>query len=522
MVQKTWWKKAVFYEIYMPSFCDGNSDGIGDFKGITSKLDYLSDLGVRGIWLTPFYKSPKVDNGYDIEDYFEIDPDYGTMDDFKNFLKEAHNRSIHVVADMVLNHTSNMHPWFLESKSSLNNDKRNWYIWRKGNNRTPNNWQSFFSGSAWEFDKTTNEYYYHAFAKEQVDLNWSNPEVKKAMFDILRYWLDLGIDGFRLDVVNFLKTDEDFKDNPFDKDGNQEHKYDKDKQGIIGIIKELRNLVNSYGDKFLVGEVGSENLDILKNYVGEALLNVVFNFNLGSIEKLNPDRIYNEIYNMEEKLNNNLPTLFFSSHDMSRFISRFSDGNFEEERSKLIAALMLSGRGVPFIYFGDEIGMRDFHPESIDDIMDIQGISAFRKALYEGKSQKEALKIGDEASRDKSRTPMQWDDTEYSGFSEVKPWIKIPPKYKHINVLQQSNDPDSMLCYYKKLIQMRNTHKVFQCGNYKVIKMDGSILYFIREYEDEKAVCLFNFSESRQRHFITGQRELLPYEAVISVEDKFI
>lgn len=531
---KDWWKETIFYEIYMPSFCDSNNDGIGDFKGITSKLDYLKELGIGGIWLTPFYKSPKVDNGYDIEDYYEIDPDYGTLEDFKEFLKEAHKRDIQVISDLVLNHTSNMHKWFKESRSSKTSSKRNWYIWRTGNEGGyPNNWESFFSGSAWEYDENTDEYYYHAFAKEQVDLNWANPEVKEAMFDVIRYWLGLGIDGFRLDVINFLKTDINLIDNPYDNEGQQMHINDKDQEKTIQIIREIRALVDSYGDKFLVGEVGSEQLEEIMRYAGCDALNVVFNFNLGSIQKLDADKIIDELKAMDN-FKDKTPTLFFGSHDMPRFISRLSDGILVEDKARLMAALMLTAKGVPFIYYGDEIGMRDFTPMTIEDVRDVQGILAYKKALSKGISEEEALIIGINASRDKSRTPMQWDNGDNAGFSGSVPWINIQSEYTYVNAASQEIDEASMLNYYKKLIDFRKSSKALQYGEYEELSKKEDIIYFKRKYFYEEVLLLFNFSKdhlefkefkldsynlilSSQRKSIEfkDKLELMPYEALI-------
>ena len=292
-MEKVWWKETVFYEIYMPSFKDGNNDGIGDFKGIASKLDYLHKLGVKGIWLTPFYPSPKVDNGYDISDYYNVDKDYGTLEDFKDFLEKAHKLDIKVIGDIVLNHTSSEHPWFKESRRSKDNEKRDFYIWRKGK---PNNWESFFGGDAWEYDDVTKEYYYHAFAKEQVDLNWANPRVYDEMIKVLKFWLDLGVDGFRFDVINFLTVNEDLSDNnPYDENGEQIHKFDKNQKGILDIIRRLaKEIKNIKEDAFLVGEVGSEDLNDLIDYSGKDLLDVVFNFNLGSMESFSAEKIYKE------------------------------------------------------------------------------------------------------------------------------------------------------------------------------------------------------------------------------------
>ncbi|OEF99167.1 glucohydrolase [Vulcanibacillus modesticaldus] len=532
-----WWKEAVFYEIYMPSFCDGNGDGIGDFLGIISKLDYLKDLGVNGIWLTPFYKSPKVDNGYDIEDYYEIDPDHGTMEDFTNFIEEAHKRNIKVIADLVLNHTSNRHKWFLESKSSIDNSKRDWYIWKDN----PNNWESFFSGSAWEYDETTNQYYYHAFAKEQVDLNWSNNEVKEAMFDVIKFWLDKGIDGFRLDVINFLTVKDHLQDNPYDENGEQLHLYDKDQDGILEIIEELKKLTEEYDDKFLVGEVGSEDLDVIKKYIGKKRLDAAFNFNLGSIEQFDVDKIFEEIRTMEKKFDiEQLPTLFFSSHDMSRHISRFGDKGIEEDRAKNIATLILTAKGIPFIYNGEEIGMRDYIANSIHEMKDIQGILAYSKAIDESKNKNEALKIANSKCRDKSRSPIQWDNTEYAGFSSTKPWININKNKEEINVKNQLSDPNSILNHYKNLIKLRSKYNSLNKGVYEELNKNNNLIYYLKKYNEEKSLILINFDRSKVKfdlkkykdfNFIYSNKrnnidfsremiEILPNESIIMIKSE--
>jgi glycosidase len=522
-----WWQQSTFYEIYMPSFKDGNGDGMGDFAGITSKLDYLKDLGIDGLWLTPFYPSPKVDNGYDISDYQSIDPAYGTMEEFELFIKEAHQRGIKVIADLVLNHTSSAHQWFQESKSSKDHPKRDWYIWRD----EPNNWESFFGGTAWEYDKTTKQYYYHAFAKEQVDLNWANPEVKAAMFDVMKFWLEKGVDGFRLDVINFLKINDQFVDNPFDAEKQeQDHVYDKDQEGILDIIAEISSFVHQYPDKFLVGEVGSEDLDILKLYSGLGKLDVVFNFNIGSIAEFDPERLYQQLADTEAAYDSTqVPTLFFGSHDMSRFISRFGG---DEDRAKLIATLMLTARGVPFIYFGDEIGMRDWITEEIAKMKDVQGIMGYQLALVAGKSNEEALVIANDKSRDKSRTPMQWDRSEYVGFSEQKPWISVPNNAARINVEDQQNKPESMLSFYKSLLRLRKEHPAFTLGTYESLRYEDGLMTFVRKSESEQILVALNFSDlpktidmsagtlllSNKRTTLAGKR-ILGNEAMILKED---
>jgi glycosidase len=485
-----WWQHSTFYEIYMPSFKDGNGDGMGDFAGITSKLDYLKDLGIDGLWLTPFYPSPKVDNGYDISDYLSIDPVYGTMTDFECFLKEAHKRGIKVIADLVLNHTSSEHQWFQESKSSKDHPKRDWYIWRD----EPNNWESFFGGTAWEYDEETEQYYYHAFAKEQVDLNWANPDVKAAMFDVMKFWLEKGVDGFRLDVINFLKVNDQFTDNHYDAEKQeQDHLYDKDQEGILRIIEEISAFVHQYPKKFLVGEVGSEDLNILKPYSGLDKLDVVFNFNIGSIAEFDPAKLYQQLVDTEKAYDETqVPTLFFSSHDMSRFISRFGGS---EDRAKLVAALMLTARGVPFIYFGDEIGMRDWITDDIAKMKDVQGIMGYKLAQQAGKSHQEALVIANEKSRDKSRTPMQWNASDYVGFSEQKPWITVPNEADKVMVEDQLNDPDSMLSFYKSLLKLRKEQSALTIGKYETLRYEDGLMTFVRKNESERILVALNFSE---------------------------
>ncbi|MEH7305260.1 glycoside hydrolase family 13 protein [Neobacillus drentensis] len=499
-----WWKQSTFYEIYMPSFKDGNGDGIGDFAGITSKLDYLKELGIDGLWLTPFYPSPKVDNGYDISDYYGIDADYGTMADFETFIHEAHQRGIRVIADLVLNHTSSEHQWFQESKSSKDHPKRDWYIWRD----EPNNWESFFGGTAWEYDAETHQYYYHAFAKEQVDLNWANPEVKQAMFDVMKFWLEKGVDGFRLDVINFLKVNDSFQDNPYDLEKKEQiHLYDKDQEGIIAIIEEIAEFVHQYPDKFLVGEVGSEELDILKQYSGLNKLDVVFNFNIGSMGEFDRDRLFQHFVETEKTYDSaQIPTLFFSSHDMSRHISRFGG---DEDRAKLVATLMLTAKGVPFIYFGDEIGMRDWITDDLSKMKDVQGIMGYQLALQAGKSPEESLVVANEKSRDKSRTPMQWNAHANVGFSEGKPWITVPENAYKVTVEDQINDPDSMLSFYKKLLKLRKEHSSLQFGNYEFLRNEDGMIYFVRTDSVEKILVVLNFTDQQKTLEVEANMTLL-------------
>lgn len=508
--ESVWWKETVFYEIYMPSFKDSDGDGFSDFKGLTSKLDYIEDLGIKGIWLTPFLESPKVDNGYDVSDYYAIDSTYGSLDDFKIFLKEAHKRKIKVIMDLVVNHTSTDSEWFQEAKKSKDNPYRDYYIWKD----KPNNWESFFGGSAWEFDRNTNQYYYHKFDVKMADLNWGNPKVVEEIKGVLRFWLNLAVDGFRLDVINFLTTDGITTDNPSDENGKQNHLYDINQSGVKEAMKIIRKTVNEFDNRFIVGEIGSDKIEILKQYQGTEMLDVVFNFNFGSIPEFSAQRIFDEMQSMERHMSN-YPTLFFGSHDMPRLMNRLADKN--PKKAESLAALMLTAKGIPFIYYGEEIGMENIESNGIEEIMDIQGRTHYKLALEKGSSVTEALKIGNEHNRDKSRSPMQWNSSLFAGFSEIKPWIKVHENYTSLNVATLNKQENSLLNNYKKLIALRNTEPVFQYGDYEELSMSNNCILFIREYKGDRIKCYFNFSEipvnialNQNEKVLAGKKTILP------------
>lgn len=503
---KKWWKESAFYQIYMPSYADSNGDGYGDFKGMTQKLDYLNSLGVKGVWLTPFLTSPKVDNGYDIADYYEVDPTYGTKADFDLFLKEAHQRDIKVIIDMVLNHTSTNCKWFQESRKSKDNPYRDYYIWKD----EPNNWESFFGGTAWQKDSLTDQYYYHKFDVRMADLNWANPKVVAEVQNILRFWLDAGIDGFRLDVINFLNTDGITADNPT-KDGEQDHINDINQAGVKNAMRIIKSTVSEYPDRFIVGEIGSDKIEVLKQYQSQDLLDVVFNFNFGSIPSFSAQRIFDELQSMEKNMSN-YPTLFFGSHDMPRMIDRLADGN--QDRAKALAALILTAKGVPFIYYGEEIGMHNIIAQNLDEMVDIQGRTHYQLALNEGKTPDEALSLGNEHNRDKSRSPMQWSGDAFAGFSKEKTWIKINPDYKTINVAALTPQKKSILNTYKKLIALRNSEKVLQYGTYDNLEYKEDQISFTRSFEGEKITVIINFGSVKQVE--------LPQGAVILMGSKHL
>lgn len=500
-ITQKWWKESVFYQIYMPSYADSNGDGYGDFRGITNKLDYLKELGVKGIWLTPFLDSPKVDNGYDITNYYEVDPTYGTKADFDIFLNEAHKRGIKVIMDMVLNHTSTECKWFQESKKSSNNPYRDYYIWKD----KPNNWESFFGGTAWQKDTLTNQYYYHKFDKRMADLNWSNPKVVAEVQKILRFWLDCGVDGFRLDVINFLNTNGITADNPIKK-GEQEHLYDVDQKGVKNAMRIIKSTVSEYDNRFIIGEIGSDKIEVLKQYQSQDLLDVVFNFNFGSIKIFSAQRIFQELQIMEKSMSN-YPTLFFGSHDMPRMIDRLADGN--PDKALALAALMLTAKGVPFVYYGEEIGMHNILAKNINEMVDIQGKTHYELALAKGKDPEDALVEGNEHNRDKSRSPMHWDESLFAGFSTNKAWIKINPDYKQINVQHLMSRKKTILASYKKLIALRNNEKVLQYGKYdKLEYMDNQII-FARSFQGDKITVVINFGKQKTINIPKGTRILM-------------
>ncbi len=496
-----WWKETVFYQIYMPSFQDSNGDGISDFAGMTTRLDYLQSLGIKGIWLTPFLQSPKVDNGYDVADYYQIDPAYGSMDSFRNFLNEAHKRNIKVIMDMVLNHTSTDSKWFQKARKSKDNPYRDYYIWKD----KPNNWESFFGGGAWQLDSITNQYYLHKFAVRMADLNWSNPAVVKEIQKVLRFWLDLGVDGFRFDVINFLNTDDIMTDNPV-KDGKIQAVYNVNQPRVKKAIDIIKSTVNEYPNRFTVGEIGSDQIDVLKQYQSPQLLDVVFNFNFGSIPTFSVERLFNELKSMEKNMND-YPTLFFGSHDNPRLMNRLAGGSVE--RAKALAALMLTAKGVPFVYYGEEIGMQNITADNYDEIVDIQGKTFYQLAIDSGKTPSEALAEGNNHNRDKSRSPMQWDKTPNAGFTTGKPWIKVNENYATVNVQEYSGQKNSILNTYKALLALRNSEQALQYGSYKKLERQGDMILFTRAYKGDEITVLLNFGRERNIKLPIGAKILL-------------
>lgn len=454
----------MFYEIYVPSFCDGNGDGIGDLKGVISKIPYLRQLGISGIWLTPFYPSPKADNGYDISDYRDVDPDYGMLEDFDMLLHRAHEAGIRVIIDMVLNHTSHLHPWFRESRSSARSPYRDYYLWEK---EIPNNWESFFDGSAWTYDESAGLYYYHAFSREQVCLNWSSGQVWRECRDILRFWLDRGVDGFRLDVINFLKTDRAAlkMDNPVENGGTR-HVYDKNQKGIYEAVGKISEAVHAYPHKYLLGEIGEEDLYLIKSYVGPGLLDSAFQFNLGSMEKLDIAYMADQMRKMEAE--GVYPTLFFSSHDMRRHFNRLC--GLDIGKAKLLAMFLLTARGIPFLYQGEEIPLEDVPVERPEDLKDVQGRYGYEKKRREGADEEEAFLYARERARDYSRGMVDWQRAK-------------------------EQEENSLHSVYRRLLAIRKRLPSLTLGTYGEIRQQDGLLYYQRIWEQERVGVYLQFGE---------------------------
>jgi alpha-glucosidase len=516
-----WWQSAVFYQIYPRSFADGNGDGIGDFQGITSKLDYLSDLGVDAIWLSPHFPSPNWDCGYDISNYTDVAPEYGTLNEFKTFLAEAHKRGIRVILDLVLNHTSDEHSWFLESKSSRDNPKADWYVWM---DTPPNNWQSCFDGDAWTYVPERDQYYYHYFMKQQPDLNWHNPEVKKAMWDAVRFWLDLGVDGFRLDAIGTLfedpnltphtvsmnltqlrhalelaKEPAEFKE--LEKAWGEMFKYQYGQPGVHDVMKELRAVLDEYdGDRMLVGE----DDDIKYMGDGKDELNLVFNFPLMRTKEITPNHIRS---NQKERLTQldklpvkGWPCNTLGNHDTSRVHTAFGNKQHDAELARIHAALVLTLKGTPFLYNGEEIGMTDYILTDISHVKDTMGTWYYHSIVTEmGVHPEEAMRRTAEMTRDKNRTPMQWSNHPNAGFSpaEVKTWLPVNPDYKRgINVRDQEHNPSSLLNYYKLLLKVRKGSPALIAGDYIPLhKTSEDYFAFLRKSEEQSVLVVLNFSE---------------------------
>jgi alpha-glucosidase len=488
-----WWRRAVFCEIYPRSFMDSNGDGIGDLNGITSKLDYLANLGIDAIWITPFYPSPQVDFGYDISDYENVDPQFGTLQDLDRLVAAAHQRHIRVIMDMVLNHTSDQHPWFKESRSSRDNPKRDWYIWRDGRNGgPPNNWVSDFGGSAWTYDKKTGQYYYHYFYAQQPDLNWRNPEVEKAMFGAVRFWLKRGVDGFRLDALDQLFEDPQLRDNPVlynAKAGAQVQEneiYNRDLPEIHDVLERLRKVTDSFNPptRILIGEIWVNQLQQLREFYGPRNdeVQLPFNFFFTKVPKLDAAAFRQEVLDNQRVLGNHWTTYVLSNHDIVRALTRYGDRKHNPQIAKLLATMLLTLRGTPFIYYGEEIGMVNHDPKTIEEVRDPVGRRFWPK--YKG--------------RDGERTPMQWTPGPNAGFTTGKPWLPVPSSAKTSNVETESAVPSSILSYYEALLRLRRQSEALQDGAFENLGDDPNVFAYRRAAGGQAIVVALNMSGSAQ------------------------
>jgi alpha-glucosidase len=479
-----WWKHAFIYEIYPRSFQDSNGDGIGDLNGITQRLDYLQSLGVDAVWVSPLYPSPQVDFGYDISDYENVDPQYGTLADFDKLVAEAKKRNIRIIMDMVMNHTSDKHKWFIESASSKTNPKRDWYVWRdpkgvdaNGKPIPPNNWISDFGGSAWEYDAKTKQFYYHEFYKQQPDLNWRNPAVEKAMFDSCRFWLDRGVAGFRLDAIPTLFEDEQLRDEPLSGgtnaygDLNVSDIYTNNLPEVHDVIRRLRSLIDSYpGDRVLIGETYLPNVQELDKWYGGTKhdeLQLPMDMQVGFTNKLDASLFRQRINDAQTQINGSQPLLVFDNHDNARSWNRYGDGVHDQAIARLIATMLLTSRSTALTYYGAEIGMVTSTPTRKEDVKDPIGVRGWPQ----------------EKGRDGERTPMQWSDSKDAGFSTAATtWLPVAPDYTTVNVKTEEGKPDSLLNWNKKLISMRRKDPTLRDGKQVMLdETNPSVLSYLRE-----------------------------------------
>ena len=526
-MKKTWWQESVVYQIYPRSFNDSNGDGIGDIKGIIEKLDYLKDLGIDVIWLSPVYKSPNDDNGYDISDYQDIMDEFGTMEDFDNLLKKAHEKGIKILMDLVVNHTSDEHKWFIESKKSVSNEYRDYYIWKEGkNNKAPNNWGSIFGGSAWQLDEETGMYYLHLFSKKQPDLNWENEAVRKEIYDMMNWWLEKGVDGFRMDVISMISKNQEFPDGethggelgdfgPYSIHGPRVHEF----------LKEMNKEVLSKYDVMTVGETAGVTIDEAKKYAGfeTGELNMVFQFEHMDVDankhyKWNDKKPkLTDLKKIMGKWQTDLEgsawnSLFWNNHDQPRVVSRFGDDKkYWEKSAKMLATCLHMMQGTPYIYQGEEIGMTNIHFNTIDEYNDIESINAYNDLVGSGKVDNDTMmNYLRYKSRDNARTPMQWDDTVNGGFTKGTPWMTVNPNHTEINTQKQVNDKNSIFNYYKKLISLRKEHEIIVYGSYRpYLEESEEIFSYTRTLNNKILLTTCNFTQKE-----------LDFKVPVDLEDK--
>lgn len=532
-MKKTWWKEAVVYQIYPSSFMDSNNDGVGDIKGVIQKLDYLKELGIDVIWLSPVYKSPKDDNGYDISDYEDIMDEFGTMDDFDELLNEAHKRNIKILMDLVVNHSSDEHKWFIEAKKSKDNKYRDYYMWADPKDgKEPNNWGSFFGGSAWQYDEKSNQYYLHLFTKKQPDLNWESEDMRKDIYSMMKFWLDKGVDGFRMDVCNLYSKAKDMLDidesgaEGLYMNGPRVHEY----------FKEMNKEVFSKYDIMTVGETPGVSPEHARDYVGEDRdeLNMLFHFELMDLPNQS-DKFYKKSYKLTDVKNifmkwyNGLHnvgwnSLFMNNHDQPRMVSRFgNDKEYRVESAKMLATLIHTFSGTPYIYQGEEIGMTNVEFDNIKDYRDVETLNYYNEKIVD-EEELELMKRIKITSRDNARTPMQWDKSENAGFTKVTPWINVNPNYKEINVEDSLKDKNSIFYYYKDLINLRHENDVIVYGDVELIcAEDENVFAYKRNLKNQEIIVILNFYNNKINFEIPAYLDIKELEIMMSnYEDKII
>ncbi|GFR36315.1 glycoside hydrolase family 13 protein [Thermobrachium celere] len=534
-MNRAWWKEGIAYQIYVRSFKDTNADGIGDLKGIIEKLDYLKYLGVNIIYLNPINKSPNDDNGYDISDYYDIMDEFGTIDDFKLLIEEMHKRDMKLIMDLVINHTSDEHPWFVESRKSKDNPYRDYYIWHPGKDgNPPNNWGSFFGGSAWEYDEQTGEYYLHLFSKKMPDLNWRNENVRNEIIKMIQFWIDMGVDGFRFDAINHLEKDFNFPDAEV-KEGQiygDFIKYVQNLPKVHDYIKEIRRRAFNTGHHVLIGETGGISYHNAYLYTGvdREELDMTFHFDMHSVGKGEKDwerRKIDLVKEIKEKMSGwqmrdekeGWCPIFFSNHDSTRTVSRLgNDEKYHRESAKMLATLQLTQKGTPFIYYGDEIGMTNAWDFELEDYRDVAVFNKYRDFVESGLvSHENYIKGLHLTSRDNARTPMQWDDSKNAGFSEATPWIRVNSNYKDINVKAQMQDENSILNYYRRLIELRKNNLTLVYGDFIEINREHEEIYsYIRKGEDDAFLVIVNFFDGTPTFNLPEDVKIKEAELVLS------
>lgn len=512
-MKQPWWKKSAVYQIYPKSFNDTNGNGVGDIQGIIEKLDYLKELGIDVVWLTPIYESPQKDNGYDISDYYSIHEEYGTMEDFESLIQEAHDRGIKIIMDIVVNHTSTEHAWFKEAQSSKENPYRDFYIWKEGkeDGSEPTNWISKFGGSAWKLDEKTGEYYLHLFDVTQADLNWENEEVRRKVYDMMQFWFEKGVDGFRLDVINLISKDQDFPDDDGSTAPGDGRKFYTDGPRVHEYMKEMNKEVFSKYDSMTVGEMSSTTIENCIEYSNPEAkeLSMTFNFHHLKVDYPNGEKwaladfdfgalkkILSK-WQIEMHKGGGWNALFWCNHDQPRIVSRYgNDGKYRVESAKMLATTIHMMQGTPYIYQGEEFGMTNPKFSTINEYRDVETLNTFEILKNAGKSEEEIIEILKSKSRDNSRTPVQWNDTKHAGFTTGTPWIHPASNYPEINAEKALQDENSVFYHYQKLIQLRKEIDLITYGNYELILEDDEQLFaYVRNGDGEKLLVINNFYE---------------------------